>query len=244
MNKNEFTLRSFNEGGPIEYQKGYTNFTGCKIDLSLQPMIPRKETEFWVKKAIREISRKAGSRYAGKINVLDVFSGSGCIGIAVLKNCPEQCRRAIFAEINKNFIKQIKINLKLNKINPSRYKIIQSDIFKKIKGKLAPQWAGYDYIFANPPYIPLRNKHLIQKSVLDYEPHSALFGGDDGLLYIKKFLKDARKYLKKDGKIYIEFDHFRKMELEALLKELKYKNFKFHKDQFKKWRYVIIFSKI
>jgi len=237
MNKNEFTLRSFNEGGPIEYQKGYTNFTGCKIDLSLQPMIPRKETEFWVKKAIREISRKAGSRYAGKINVLDVFSGSGCIGIAVLKNCPEQCRRAIFAEINKNFIKQIKINLKLNKINSDRYRIIQSDIFKNIKEK-------YDYIFANPPYVGLDKRHLVQESVLNWEPLIAIFGGEDGLFYIRKFLKDARKYLKKDGKIYIEFDHFRKMELEALLKELKYKNFKFHKDQFKKWRYVIIFSKI
>lgn len=223
-----------------EYKNGYTNFANCKIDLSMKPMIPRKETEFWVKKAIKKLSRKTGSRFAGKIDVLDIFSGSGCIGIAILRACPE-INRGIFAEIDKKFIRQIKINLKLNKINPTcpersrgkRYRVIQSDIFKNIKGE-------FDYIFANPPYIPLKNKHLVQKSVLDFEPHLALFGGEDGLLYIRKFLKHARKYLKPNGKIYLEFDYLQKRELEKLLKKLNYKNFQFHKDQFKKWRYVVV----
>lgn len=240
MNKNEFTLRSFNEGGPIEYKRGYTNFAGCKIDLSYKPMIPRKETEFWVKKVVREISRKAGSCYAGKIDILDIFAGSGCIGIAVLKNCPEQCRGAVFAEINPKFIKQIKLNLELNKINSKRYKVIPSDIFRSFKDRRL----GWDYIFANPPYIAAKNKHLIQDSVYDFEPHKALFGGKDGLLYIKKLLKGARKYLKKDGKIYLEFDHLQKRGLENLLKRLHYKNYRIYKDQFKKWRYIKIFGKM
>jgi release factor glutamine methyltransferase len=217
---------------PIEYKKGYTNFANCKIDLSIKPMIPRKETEFWVKKVIQKLSRKTGSRFAGKIDVLDIFAGSGCIGIAILKGLSRVCR-VDFLEIDKNFIKQIKINLKLNKINPRKYRVIQSDIFKNIKG-------GFDYIFANPPYIPLKNKHLVQRSVYNFEPHLALFGGEDGLLYIRKFLRNARKFLKKNGKIYMEFDYSQKMELENLLKKLNYKNFRFCKDQFKKWRYVCI----
>ncbi|MCX6730148.1 MAG: hypothetical protein NT058_01470, partial [Candidatus Portnoybacteria bacterium] len=141
-----------------------------------------------------------------------------------------------FAEIDRNLIKQIKLNLKLNKIDTKRYKVVQSDIFKEF----APSSAGYNYIFANPPYIPLKNKHLVQPSVLNYEPHLALFGGEDGLLYIRKFLKDARKYLKPNGKIYMEFDCLQKNDLKKLLKELNYTNHKIYKDQFKKYRYVCI----
>lgn len=220
---------------PIEYKKGYTNFAGCKIDLSLKPMIPRKETEFWVKKAIRQIQNSKLTTH--KLNILDIFAGSGCIGIAILKACPEQCRRVDFAEIDKNFIKQIKINLKLNKINPRKYRVIQSDVFKNIKG-------SHDYIFANPPYIALKNKHLIQNSVYDFEPHKALFGGEDGFLYIRKFLEQARKHLNPNGQIWMEFDYLQKRGLEDLLKELNYKNYRIYKDQFKKWRYIKIFGKI
>jgi release factor glutamine methyltransferase len=221
---------------PIEYKKGYKNFLGCKIDLKFRPMIPRKETESWVKKAINQI--KNSKPRIKSLKILDVFSGSGCIGIAILKACPELCR-GVFVEIDKNLIKQIKLNLKINKINLRRYKIIQSDVFKNVNGK-------YNYIFANPPYIALKNKHLVQKSVLDYEPYKALFGGENGLFFIEKFLKNARKYLKKgglpagrQGKIYMEFDHLQKRELEELLNKLNYKNYKICKDQFKKYRWLI-----
>ena len=223
---------------PIAYKKGYTNFAKCKIDLSSKPMIPRKETEFWVKKAIREIQN---SKFKiQNLRILDIFAGSGCIGIAILKGLSRACR-VDFSEIDKNSIQQIKLNLKINKINPSRYKVIQSDVF----GKLAPyrtegSGSGYDYIFANPPYVAFKNKHLVQKSVLDFEPHLALFGGDDGLLYIRKFLKSARRFLKPNGKIYLEFDHLQKNELKKLLKKLNYKNYKIYKDQFHKWRYICI----
>ena len=229
-----------NQFEPLDYIRGFCEFLGCKIDLSQKPMIPRPETEFWLKKAIKSINQ-AGR----KIVCLDVFAGSGCIGIAVLKNCPELCRGAVFGEIDKNFIKQIKINLDLNKINPKRYRIIHSDIFKNIKGRLALHQnlrfgAGYDYIFANPPYVAEKRKHLVQKSVLDFEPHRALFGGKDGMIFINKFLKDAKKYLNKNGKVYLEFDSFQKKIIEKLLKQFGYKKFKFYKDQFKKWRWVII----
>lgn len=246
MNESKFTLRSFNEGGPLEYIRGFSDFLRCKIDLSQKPMIPRLETEFWLKKAIQDINlSRAKSRE--DINVLDIFAGSGCIGIAVLKNCPEFCKKVVFGEIDKNLIKQIKLNLKINKIPAKKYKVIQSDIFEKIKGGFAPafcgtspQKAGFDYIFANPPYVAEKRKHLVQKSVLDFEPHKALFGGEDGMFFINKFLKDAKKYLNKNGKIYLEFDSFQKRIIEKLLKQYGYKKFKFYKDQFKKWRWAEI----
>lgn len=231
---------------PVEYKKGYTNFAGCKIDLSMEPLIPRKETEFWAKKTIQKI--KSQKSEIKNPTILDIFAGSGCIGIAILKHIKNS--RVVFAEIDKKLIKQIKLNLELNKIDSKRYKVIQSDIFKQ----LASQKAGFDYIFANPPYISLKNKHLIQRSVLNFEPHKALFGGNDGLFFIRRFLKQARSYLKKErlpaaclpvgmggrGKIYMEFDHLQKTGLERLLKKLNYTNYKIYKDQLKKYRYVCI----
>lgn len=224
----EKDIKRLKNGEPIDYVIGFTSFLGCKVDLSEKPFIPEPETEFWLGKAIADIknSGKEG------VKVLDIFSGSGCIGLAVLSNI--HCATVHFAEKAKKFLAQVEINLKLNKIEKSRYKIIQSNVFSGINKK-------YDYIFANPPYIATTRRSRIQKSVLRFEPKGALFGGKDGLVYIKKFLNGARKFLKSDGKIYMEFDYLQKRGLEKLLKQLGYnKGCEFHKDQFNKWRYLTI----
>jgi len=67
-----------------------------------------------------------------------------------------------------------------------------------------------------------------------------LFGGKDGLFYIRKFLKDAKKYLKKGGKIYMEFDSWQKKEIGKILKNFNYNNYQFYKDQYSRWRYLIL----
>lgn len=231
-------------GEPLDYVIGFTEFLGCKIDLSKRPLIPRPETEFWVGEVIKNI-KPFGAAQGKILHILDMFAGSGCIGIAILKHIKNS--RVVFSDIDKDNLKQIKINCKLNNINKNRYKIIESDVFKNIKGK-------YDYIFANPPYIPdykrspsasLRATLLgrIQKSVLKYEPKQALFGGEDGLLYIRKFLKEAKNYLNKGvgaSIIYMEFDSVQKKEIEKLIKDNGYKNYQFCKDQYGKLRYVMI----
>ena len=213
-------------GEPTDYVIGFTEFLGCKIDLSKKPLIPRAETEYWVGEIISNLKFKISNS-----NVLDIFSGSGCIGLAILKNIKNV--KVCFAEKDKELLNQIKINLKINKIKSKRYKIIQSDIFENVKGR-------YDYIFANPPYIPKNKKSKIQKSVLKFEPKMALFGGKDGLLYIKKFLKNAKKYLNDGGIIFMEFDFAQKNEIEKIIQKEKYNKYKFNKDQYKRWRWVEI----
>jgi release factor glutamine methyltransferase len=217
-NKNfEKDVKRLEAGEPVDYVIGFTEFLGCKIDLSKKPLIPRPETEYWVSQELKNIK-------SGKF--LDMFAGSGCIGIAILKNVKNA--RVDFADIE----------------NRSSQKIILSDVFSKIKNK-------YDYIFANPPYIPdyrenpsarlraiLRNR--IQKSVLKFEPKMALFGGKDGLSFIRKFLKQAKEHLNIGGKIFMEFDYIQKKEIEKLIKKSGYKNYEFHKDQFGKWRWVAV----
>lgn len=229
-------VKRLEKGEPVDYVIGFTEFLGCKIDLSKRTLIPRPETEFWTERAVSAVlaDKKAGAR------CLDLFSGSGCVGIAILAKTPillPACRQAgatvDFVDNDKKCLEQIKINCRINKIDSKRYKIIKSDVFSKIKNK-------YDYIFANPPYIPTTRKDKIQRSVLKYEPRQALFGGKDGLFYIKKLLSQAKNHLNTNGKIYMEFDSIQKREIDKLLKKYKYKQWNFYKDQYGKYRWVVI----
>jgi release factor glutamine methyltransferase len=143
-------------------------------------------------------------------------------------------------------LKQAKINCRLNKIESKRYRIFQADVFK---GKPASAKsfgvAKYDFILANPPYIPTTRKSEVGKSVLKYEPKQALFGGKDGMKYIKKFLSQAKKHLKPNGKIFMEFDYIQKKGIERLLKQYGYNSpaggWQFYKDQYGKYRWVATF---
>jgi release factor glutamine methyltransferase len=160
---------------------------------------------------------------------LDIFAGSGCIGIAILKNIENSIVN--FADISKEALEQIKINLKLNKISPKRYKIYKSNLFEKLKNK------KYDFIFANPPYVALNRIKEVQKEVLEKEPKIALFAGKNGMYFIKKFLKEVKNHLKPGGIFYLEFDPLQKMKIKEIMKKERF-DFSFHKDQFKKFRWL------
>lgn len=205
-------------------------FLNCQIDLSKWAFMPRIETEFWVKSAIKEI--KNAENTSRHIKTLDIFAGSGCIGTAVLKNIKNS--KTDFSDVDKKAIEQIKINLRLNRIPSGRYKIYQSNLFKKLKNK------RYDFIFANPPYLARDRIKEVQPSVLKQEPKRALFAGKKGMFYIRRFLREAKKYLNKRGIIFMEFDPLQKAEIEIILKKEEYKRYKFFKDQFKKYRWVKI----
>ena len=215
---------------PNEYLKGFIKFLNCKIDLRNRVFIPRIETEFWIKKALTEIQKTANKRQ--KTKILDIFAGSGCIGIAILKNIKNS--RVDFVDIDEKAIAQIKINLKLNGISPKKYRVIKSNLFEKIKGE------KYDFIFANPPYVAKERLNEVQPSVLKYEPKRAILAGKKGLIYIRRFLRGAKKNLKPKGIIYLEIDPQQKEEINEILKRKKYNKFNFLKDQFKKYRWVKI----
>jgi len=208
-------------------------FLGCQIDLSKKVFIPRPETAFWTKRAIEECQKEILKKKLKKTKFLDIFAGSGCIGIAILKKIKNGFVH--FVDIDKKAIEQIKINLKLNKISQKRFKIYRSNLFEKIKNK------KYDFIFANPPYVAIERIKEVQPTVWEAEPKRAILAGKKGLFYIKKFLKNAKRFLKKDGKIYLEFDPLQKEEIAVFLKKEGYQNFRFYKDQFKKYRWLKIF---
>jgi release factor glutamine methyltransferase len=216
-------LRRLQEGEPLAYVIGWLDFLGCKIDLSLRPLIPRPETEYWTEKAIACIKQQASS-----VKVLDVFAGSGCIGIAVLKHIPGA--KVWFVDNDPACRKQMQKNLKLNRISRRRYRIKHSDILKNVR-------MSFDYILANPPYVPTSIKWKLPLSVRKYEKPSALFGGKDGLFYIRRILKEAKNRLKPGGELWMEFGSKQAAAVRKIAKKYGY-HCAIYKDQFNRPRYA------
>jgi release factor glutamine methyltransferase len=212
---------------PLDYVIGFSEFLGCRIDLSLRPFIPRHETEFWTQKAIEDIRRNSQKR----IKVLDIFAGSGCVGLAVLKH--DSRIACSFADVRERFLFQIKLNSKINQIEPRRFRVVRSDVFSHIQDR-------YDYILANPPYVADGVSGDVDAVVLKYEPREAVLAGRDGLVIIKKFLKDALGYLNPGGKIYMEFGAGQGEQIQKILAQNGYYSWQIKKDQFDEERYVKI----
>lgn len=185
-------------GEPLSYVIGFVDFLGCHIDLSHRPLIPRPETEHWVSRTIDTLRARNTQR---PLRCLDLFTGSGCIGLAVLNHIPNAV--VDFADSDPAAIEQVRTNLEKNGIASDRARVIQSDIFENIHGR-------YDYIFANPPYIAENNKDRVQESVGQWEPTRALWGGEDGLKHVRRFLGEAFQYLTPDGVLIMEFDDTQK----------------------------------
>jgi release factor glutamine methyltransferase len=182
-------LLRLENGEPLAYVIGWVPFLNTKIWLDSRPLIPRPETEYWVNQAIKEI--KPGSK------VLDLCAGSGCIGVAVLKAAPDSVVH--FAEIVDDHHQTIRKNIIENGIDVVRTKQIGGDLFENVKDE-------YDFILTNPPYIDPSLAERIQPSVSLHEPHTALFGGTNGMEIIERIIREAPKFLNPDGMLYIEHE--------------------------------------
>lgn len=181
IEESKLELEKINQGIPLHKVLGYIEMTNVKIDLSKNVLIPRYETEELIllsKKYIKEDSK-----------VLDLCSGSGYIGLAIKKMTNAN---VVVSDISKEAIEQININKKINNLN---IEVIESDLFENINDK-------FDVIISNPPYIP--EKTILSNSVLDYEPHLALFGGDDGNDLYKRIVKEYKSFLNPGGVILFE----------------------------------------
>ncbi len=210
-------------GHPLAYLIGHIEFLNSKIDLRYKPLIPRQETEYWTEEAIKTINYKF--RDNSVIKCLDIFCGSGCIGISLLKNISSSV--VTFADISGNAIKQTQYNLKENNIDKKRSIVAKSDIFLSIKEK-------FNVILANPPYVGIKDE--VGKEIF-YEPSIALYGGKDGLDVIKRFLNKVDSHIEKDGLLFMEFGDKQKDEISKILSQTNYKHI-FKKDLYGKWRFV------
>ena len=218
-------LARLEAGEPLAYVIGFVHFLDCKIDLSQKPLIPRPETEYWTELAIKDIK---SSKLPEPI-VLDLFSGSGCIGTAVLKHLPNA--QVTLGEIEPKLKDQIKFNLDANHIARDRYRVETTDVFSNIEGK-------FDFILANPPYIS-KDDSEVEESVSSNEPYGALFADNDGLSIIEQFLEEAQRYLNKGGKIYLEFGTDQAKQINTLAEQAGF-ICELRNDQFDRPRFAIL----
>lgn len=205
-------LLRLQNGEPLAYVIGWVPFLGAKICLDSLPLIPRAETEYWVANAIDQINKQI-KEYAKKngkenIKVLDLCAGSGCIGVAVLKNI--EGAQVDFVEIDTAHHETIKKNILENGIDLNRTKIFGGNLFENLNQK-------YDFIITNPPYINPQYINDVQDGVLKNEPHLALFGGSDGMQIVREILQNAPKFLNENGVLYIEHEPHQAAEIQNIL---------------------------
>ena len=212
-------VKKMSEGEAFEYLLGEVLFCNAKIDLSLRPMIPRPETEFWVKQALEHL-KNGETRYT--LRVLDLFSGSGNVGIAVLKNLQEATVDMI--ELDSKLKEQIDISILKNNIKKTRTRVLTGDTFEGAMGE-------YDVVFAVPPYVPLSMKEEVMKELSAEDPLS-FFDKEDGFYFHKQVLTNAKNFLKKEGELYLEFDITQRRKIEELAKEYGWTVYAFLKDPY------------
>lgn len=184
-------IKRLQSGIPLAYIIGWVSFCGVKIYLDSHPLIPRPETEYWVHLAIEKIKNIKNPK------VLDLCTGSGCIGVSVLKAIPDAV--VDFVEIDESHHATILKNIHENKIDEKRTQIFSGSLFENITDQ-------YDVILTNPPYIDPALSDRIGESVLEHEPEIALFGGNGGMELIQEILAQVPHFLKLDGMLYIEHE--------------------------------------
>lgn len=202
-------------GKPIQYILGETLFHDCIIKVNNETLIPRNETEELVDLIIRE-----NKGYKGKI--IDIGTGSGCIAIALSKNLPEAEITGI--DISEGALKLAGENASLNNVNVT---LIKNDIFHFSPKKTLS--AGI--IVSNPPYVRDSERQFMNRNVLDFEPHEALFVSDsDPLKYYRAILNVSESILLPDGKIYFEINEAMGLAMKELLESYKYVGIRIIKD--------------
>lgn len=190
-------------GEAFEYILGEVRFCDAKIDLSLRPMIPRPETEHWVRQVIEHILNKK-AEYS--LRALDMFSGSGNVGLAILANIPEATVDMI--EVDPKLKEQVTISILKNNIKKTRTRVVTGDTWEGAIGT-------YDYIFAVPPYVPPQMKDEVMEELHAEDPLS-FFDKEDGYYYHKQVLSRTKEFLKDGGTLYLEFDITQREAIEQL----------------------------
>lgn len=185
-------------GKPLQYIIGETEFYNCLIRLNGSTLIPRPETEELVDLIIKE-----NLNFSGRI--IDLGTGSGCIAIALALNI--KGAELTGTDISEEAVRISKENALLNN---AVVNFETDDMLNPVK--IADYKAGI--IVSNPPYVRESEKSLMNRNVIDFEPHQALFVPDsDPLVYYKAIAHIAKKILTPGGMVYLEIN-------EALDKEM------------------------
>ncbi|MBQ4137763.1 MAG: peptide chain release factor N(5)-glutamine methyltransferase [Clostridia bacterium] len=195
-------------GEPIQYIIGSVLFCGCEIKVTPDCLIPRSETELLCELLTDILPKNA--------HILELCTGSGCIPIALLSHRKDITCEAV--ELYEKTAALARYNRDANGIGYDRLDILCADALALDADVRA---CKYDAVVSNPPYIKSEVIPTLSREVLR-EPHAALDGGDDGMLFYNKFLSDYAKMLKADGFFAFEIGFDQGDEIKKLCEKLGY----------------------
>lgn len=202
---------------PISYILKTVEFMGIDFNVEEGVLIPRGDTEVLVEEALKFLDKDK------EYKICDLCCGSGAIGISI----------AHFRENTKvDLIDYYDIPEKITKRNIMKHKLsnranfIKSDLLEEV----IKQEKKYDILLSNPPYIKDEVINTLMEDVKNYEPHTALSGGNDGLNFYRRIINDSNKVLKENGILAFEIGHDQGYEVSELMSEKGYKDIRVIKD--------------
>lgn len=172
----EEKVRRLKNNEPVEYITGHKEFMSLDFSVNTSTLIPRADTEILIEEILKLCDGK-------KITIFDVGTGSGCIAISLAYYLPQSTVYAF--DISEKALETAKINAVKNGVD-TRVKFIKQDILKGFPAlDIVP-----DIIVSNPPYIETEVIETLEDKVKNYEPLSALDGGQDGLIFYRKIINE------------------------------------------------------
>ncbi len=173
---------------PLQHIIGTQEFMGIEFMVNEHVLIPRQDTEILVEEALKRLKPED--------TVLDMCTGSGCIIISIAKNV--KLSKAVGVDVSKEALEVAKANAAKNEADVS---FIESNLFENIVKE------QYDMIVSNPPYIESEVIEELMPEVREHEPRLALDGGEDGLIFYRRIIDEAREYLKPGGYLIFEIGY-------------------------------------
>lgn len=191
------------DGVPTQYLTGVKEFFGLEFEVTPDVLIPRPETEHLVEHALAAAGQDD--------RIVDVGTGSGCVAIALKKNCPA-------ASVGACDLSHAA--LRVASQNANRLGAAINFFTGDLAGAIRP--ASLDLLVSNPPYVPLANLPGLQRE-LRAEPAMALFGGEDGLEGYRLLAPQAAVVLRPGGHFLLELGYQARLAVEAMLPVGKWK---------------------
>ncbi len=186
-------LRRAMRGEPLAYIIGVWSFYGMELEVTPDVLIPRNDTA-----AVTELAIRYAQDAETNPRVLDLCTGSGCIGLAVARRVKDA--RVTLGDVSQAALRVAKRNILGQKLS-GRVNCMEIDVRRP-----ASKFLGtFDLIVSNPPYVAGPEMAGLQPSVRDYEPHLALDGGEDGLDFYRAILQNFSPALRPGGILCLEF---------------------------------------
>ena len=187
---------------PLSHLVGFEYFYDRKFKVTSDILSPRMETEELVYKVIDYIRKNNLTN----IKILDLCTGSGIIGITLKKELEEFDVKILASDISSRALTVAKENASSLEADIS---FVESDLFSNIQDK-------FDIIVSNPPYIANDDKKTIKENVLNYDPHLALFAGEEGMYFYRNIIEKSRSYLNEKGIMFFEIGYDQKEKIITL----------------------------